>query len=78
VLDAQSDFLGRVTARAALDGTTAEATLTAPPALGAAAVVTMSDYSFASNVLHFALKTDYGDSRPSAASEVDAACAHAH
>jgi hypothetical protein len=78
VLDTSSDFLGHVTARAALDGTAAEATLSVLPALGASAVVTMSDYSFASNVLHFALTTNYGDGRPSATSEVAAACAHAH
>jgi hypothetical protein len=75
VISSRSDFLGEVTARIQLDGSTGEARLAAPPALGEAATVTLSEYSLAANVLHFALTTDYGDGRAPASSVVDAACA---
>ncbi len=77
VIDAASEFLGQVSARIALDGSSAEATLEAPPALGATARVTATEYSFVENVLHVALTTDYGDGRAPGSSVIDAACAPA-
>jgi len=77
VIDARSEFLGRVSARVGLDGKSGQAALQGPPALGPAATVTMTGYSLVNNVLHFGLTTDYGDGRPPATSVVEAACAAA-
>jgi hypothetical protein len=77
VIDTPSEFLGHVTARIALDGSAADATLEAPAALGSGASVTATSYSLADNVLHMELTTDYGDDRAPATSVVDAACAQA-
>jgi len=78
IIDARSEFLGDVDVRAALDGSAAEATMTAPPALGPDAVVTMTDFRYANDVLQWRLDTDYGDGRPHASSIIEAACAPAH
>lgn len=75
VIDSSSEFLGHVSARIALDGSSGEATLEAPPALGAAARVTANKYSLVDNVLHVALTTQDGDGRATASSVIDAACA---
>lgn len=77
VIDARSEFLGDVAVRAALDGSSAEATMTAPQALGPDALVTMTDFSYVNDVLRYGLDTDFGDGRPNASSLIEAACAPA-
>jgi hypothetical protein len=76
VIGAQSDSLGYMSARIALDGT-AVASLQAIPNLGPKSSATMSDYSFANNELHFVLNIDVGDGRRSANAVITAACSRA-
>lgn len=72
-VEAQSDFLGRVSLRIPLDGK-ARGTLQGMSGLGPASVATITDYSFVNNSLAVTLRVEPGGGRPVQTSTVEAAC----
>jgi len=73
VVSAPLGFLGNAELR--LDGMTNEATFSAPPALGDAAAVTMTDFAFDAKMLSAAFDIDFGTGQAPAHSVVNAECA---